>query len=153
MGETRKKQQLMGELKHLPYLKVGNAHFMRVDVTYKGKIFFQMIPNLFHGATYGGSPLGDGPFTGILVGDDMEYFNRPELMFSETPKNTSFYSEEQERKKEAEFWTFFHKKAWDILVLARQSIVPDLARLRLGEAYRDFLMYMGAKRLIEQSQV
>ena len=147
---TRKKQELLDKLRHLPYLRLGEHHFMRVDVVYKGKVFFQLVPNMLHGMTYAGFPLGDGPFTGILVGDGMEYFNRPELEFRETPTNTSFYSEIEEREKETRFWEHFMKKVAEIRDLAHKSIWRELRRLHLIEAYRDFIMYRGAKTIIER---
>ena len=146
---TRKKRELLNKLRHLPYLKLGERHFMRVDVTYKGRVFFQMVPNVIHGATYAGFPLGNGPFTGMLIGDGMEYFNPPELEFREIPTNTIFYSEEEERAKEARFWEHFMKKVAEIRDLARKSIWQELRRLHLIEAYRDFIMYRGAKTIME----
>ena len=140
---------MLAKLRHLPYLKLGERHFMRVDVTYKGRVFFQLVPNILHGMTYAGFPLGDGPFTGMLVGGDMEYFNRPELEFRETPTNTSFYSEAEGREREARFWEHFTKKVAEIRDLARKSIWRELKRLHLIEAYRDFTMYRGAKTIIE----
>jgi len=147
------RKEFIGKVKYLPYLKLKNdpGDILYADFGYKDiDMTLRIVKNIFAPArlTYAGIPIMRHLIKDVKVLENG--WDKAELILSNRHLSGIFseeYKKQYWQARDSEFWEAFYRFANKIHSRAKRDFWKELLHLRFKEAFRDFVMRSGSKKL------
>ena len=142
------RQEFLDKVRNLPYMRGKGDGVLYVDFEYKGVGTLRIVRNLLAPArlSYAGFPIMRHTINDVrIVKNDWEVaelrLSNRTLLLGDSP---DYYEKQDER-----FWEQFYDLCQEIHDRAKVELRRNILRFRFIEAWRDFNMWLGSKRILK----